>query len=564
MLVQLRVKNFLLLRDAHLTFAPGLNVLTGETGTGKSILLDALGLTLGLRGSSGWIGAGGGKLRIEAEFRADRPTMRLASGMGIPIEGDRLILVREIPAGGKGRCFANGQRVLQRSLRRLGAHLVEVHGQRQEERFRLPEVQRDLLDLFGGHGDLRQQMRDRFREAQAGQRRLADHARRLARLRDEEDWIRFQLAEIDELSPGVGEAEELAGRLRDLRSAQTRTEWLALAEQLLNGREGAVLESLETLDARASTLAPEDETYRDIRERVKAARAEARGLYREVERQLDRGASECAELPALEERLSRLERLQRKHRKPLAEILTAAEEMRASLHELEQGAEEERALKDALTAACREAEETAIALGQAREEAGQKLARAVERELAHLKMKGCSFGIALEALDPGREAWLRIGEDRAIGPTGAERVQFEVETNPGTGLRPLGEIASGGEMARVALALRVILGRRGRRGLAVFDEIDAGLGATAARAVATRLRRVARHRQVLLVTHLPVIAASAERHFRVWKGGRGATTVARATEVAGGDRVGEIARMLSGDARDERACRHAEALLSGA
>jgi DNA repair protein RecN (Recombination protein N) len=560
MLIRLLVKNYLLIQHAELEFSPHLNVLTGETGTGKSILLGALGLALGGRGSPRWVGSGGGQLLVEATFRADRPTQRLARSAGIPLEGKELTLTRELRARGGGRIFVNGHRVLQRTLRRLGTQLVEIHGQRQEERFRVPEVQRDLLDLFGGHGDLRRCVRGSYRDTQLRTEALTAHRSRLAHLTEEEDWIRFQLQEIEDLDPASGETEELRERLRALRDDHRRAAWLALAEDLLNAREGSVLEALETLDDRASGLFA-DEGARGIGERLLAILGEVRALHRELRGLHAEAAEGAAAVPALEERLSQLERLERKHRKALSEILAGAERMREQLRTIAEGSQREEALggdleraEAALEAACGE-------LRASRQKAGVKLAGALAGELSGLGMKGCRVRIVLDEMRGGERGLLELAGGTVTGPSGGERVRFEVETNPGSGFRPLGEVASGGEMARIALALRVILGRRGRQLLTVFDEIDAGLGATAARDVAQRLARVARHRQVLLVTHLPVIAARANRHFLVWKGREGSTAASGVQLLSAEERIAEIARMLSGDGQDAGARRHAASLL---
>jgi DNA repair protein RecN (Recombination protein N) len=268
-----------------------------------------------------------------------------------------------------------------------------------------------------------------------------------------------------------------------------------------------------------------------------------------------------ADLGRLEERLAQLEHLQRKHRGTLSDVLARADAMRRDLDDLAAAEGQAVALGKARTDAEEELGRQLTALTAARERAAGRLQRALDRELAGLAMKGCRTQWLLEAYAAQREGLEQLSDGRVCGAAGAERVRLLVETNPGQGFRPVGEIASGGEMARVALALRVILGGRGRALLTVFDEIDAGLGATAARDVARRLQAVAAHRQVLLVTHLPVIAAGGARHFRVAKGARGGRRHSSITLLSPEDRVTEIARMLSGDGRDHEARAHAEVLL---
>jgi DNA repair protein RecN (Recombination protein N) len=560
MLMRLVARNFLLIREAELHFSPHLNVLTGETGTGKSLLLDALGLALGAKAGTAWIGDAGDDLHVEAVFRIDRAMAHLASAHGIPLDGPELILARRVRRHGVSECYVNGHRVLQRVLRRLGAGLVEVHGQREEERFRRPEVQRDLLDLFAGLETERRAVRDAYERTRAAAAALAEHRARLERVARDEDWIRFQLSEIEEVAPSSDEIAVLHERVRGLRSAALRDAWVALAQELLNGRDGAVLEVLETLDARASQLEAGD--VADVREALRALLQGARDLNRRLGPLAAEAGETAAELPQLEERLARLEQLVRKHRKPLEEILTSAEGMRAGLAELEASARREEELVVALEEARAALGAAAATLRCGRERGGVRLGRALAKELTALGMRECRLRVVLDPLGAAGSEGLDLGDGLQAGPAGAERVHLEAETNPGSGFRPLGEIASGGEMSRAALALRVVLGERGRRLMTVFDEIDAGLGATAARVVARRLQQVARHRQVLLVTHLPVIAASAGMHFRVEKHRVRGGAVATVAALDASARVGEIARMLSGDAEDPQACQHAEALLA--
>jgi len=552
MLTQLRVQDFLLIESAQLAFAPGLNVLTGETGAGKSLLLQALALLLGRRGALDWIRPGAGELCVDGTFRASPRALRLARRHGIPLEGEELIVRRELRAGGRGRCFVNGQRVLVATLRALSTHLVDIHGQRQEERFRRAEAQRDLLDLYGDHAPLLRAVRQAHRSwAAAAQARQAAAAQ-LDRLAREEDWIRYQLDEIERLGPAPDELESLRERLAAQRRRATEGELAALAEQLLNGREGAVLESLEELDHRLGPLR-EAPAWREFAAGVATLRSEARALYRrlqELQRALETEPDSLAEQEA---RLAALEDLERKHHRSLETILELAEGWRRDLELLAEG-EAALAQRSAdVAAADRELAAAAGRLTQSRKRAAQELARALADEMAGLAMPHCRFRIEL---DP-----LTLPSGGSSGPRGAERVRFTVETNPGTGFRPLGEIASGGEMARIALALRVILGRRGEPRLAVFDEIDAGLGGGAARSVAERLVRVALHRQVLLVTHLAPIAAHGARHFRLAKRNCDGETRVEVAEVRAGERIAEVARMLSGEPEGRQARDHARRLL---
>jgi len=556
---RLRVRDFLLIEEADLALAPGLNVLSGETGTGKSILLHALGLLLGRRGSTEWIRRGASKLWVEGTFEAPSAALRWARRAGIPISGSTLLATRELSRRGGSRCFVNGRRVLVRTLARLGALLVETHGQREEERFRRAEAQRDLLDRYAGLAAERRAVRDAWQAARAAGQACLRAREEIERLARDEDWMRFQLEEIERLRPEPGEEEALRARLAELRRAAARGEFLLSAEEALNAGDGALLSALETLDHRAGGLEADDEALAAWRAQLRELLERARDLYRGL-RRLGAGAlADAAELAGAEARSSELERLARKHRRPLAEVCALAGELRAGLDLLAAGEERAAALDRELAERREALRREAQRLTRRRAKAAGALARDLAGELGAIEMSRCRLRVALLPLAGG--AAESASETAGIGPAGAERVAFEVETNPGEGFRPLGEIASGGEMARIALALRVVLGARGAAQLAVFDEIDAGLGGGAARVVAQRLGQVAADRQVLLVTHLPVIAAAAQRQLRVTKEERGGRARVEVAAVRGEERIAEIARMLGGRGEDAQARRHARALL---
>lgn len=560
MLTRLLVRDFLLVEEGVLEFGPGFNALTGETGAGKSILLHALGLLLGARGSAEWIRRPAEGLLVEGVFRVDLGMRRRLEALGITDGGAELIVSREIRRGGVNRCFVNGQRVLVERLRRLAEPLVEIHGQREEERFRHAPAQRDLLDLFGGHGELRRRVKHAYREAREAEAALAAHASTMERLAREEDWLRFQLAEVERIRPATGEEEALREQLSRQRDAEQKSELLALIEHILNGREGAVLESLEELDHRAATLKDAGDPWEALRTSIADLARQARRLHQEVSRLSGGPPEEGGEAAALELRLSELEHLRRKHRRTLEEIVAQAETWRAALRELEEAQVTGAALRARRDEARQVLEREAARLASARRKAGAALAQGLRRELEAIGMSECRLAVRFAPLGAG-DGGIGIEDGRAIGAAGGESVAFEIETNPNEGFRPLGEIASGGEMARIALALRVVLGARGRPGLSIFDEIDAGLGGTAARAVAARIAEVGRHRQVLLVTHLPMIAARAERQIRVAKETRAGRSRVTVAPLEGEARVAEIARMLAGEAADPQARQHARALL---
>ncbi len=565
MLSRLLVRNFLLVAEVELDLSVGLNVLTGETGTGKSIILDALALVLGRRGGQDLVGPESDELLVEAVFHSDQRLSSQLHHLGVTAGGKEIILCRRVKAQGEGRCFINGQRVLLRQLKKLGSQLVEIHGQREEERFRSSEVQRNLLDLFGNQTRRRKQIREQYNKLIEAQNLLTSHQAHLSELSREQEWITFQLREIDDLAPEADELEQLRQRVKDSRHDQDILEWLALAEQILNGPEGGLLEYVETLADRTSQL-PGTPDWSETRHSIEQLRSISFQLYRDLQNRRQDVDSELSSLPILEKRLGALEALQRKHRKTIPEIIETATQMRRSLDELESATADVDSLRLSVNIQADKYHKLATALSSGRKRASVSLSKALESEVALLGMKNFRLKIVFESLAAGdKQIKLDSADDgdvAAFGPSGQERVLFLAQTNPGSEFRPLGEIASGGEMARVALALRVVMGEKGRSLLTVFDEIDAGLGATAAKAVASRLTQVANHRQVLLVTHLPVIAAAASHHFRIGKNRLGDRNLSSVTILSRSERVGEIARMLGGDASNKQARQHAAALLS--
>ncbi len=560
MITRLYVRDFVLIEEAELEFGPGLTVLTGETGAGKSLLLGSFSQLFAQRASAALIRRGAKDATIEAAFRTDERLRRKLGSIGIRAE-EEIVLVRQLRHDRPSRAFVNGQRLTATVLSRLGSWLIELHGQREQERFRSAEVQRDLLDLYAGAEELRRRVADAYSEAQHALQDLQSHRARVERTRSEEDWLRYQLSEIESVDPKPDEEEQLRVQLEDARRNRQQRELLDLAEYLLNGREGAVLESLEELDYRLRSAGLED--LEDLSEEVSALLQAARQAYRRV-RSMGSGAEEASgDEERLAERLSQIETLKRKHRRSLGGVLELAEEIRARLRGLEEAHAEEERLLQILRDRLEVLMDSAQRLSEKRRKAAASLGRRIEAEMRRLGMEGGSFAVTLRPrCEEGHEGSPEDPATWPAGPKGSEDVEFLVETNPGEGMRPMGSVASGGEISRLALALRVAIGPRGFRRPILFDEIDAGVGGRAARVLAERLRQVAEHRQVLLVTHLPVIAAAGTRHLRIEKHSKGGRTMAVVKELSEQERLLELARMLSGDASDPEARRHAKALLA--
>ncbi|HFD14815.1 MAG TPA: DNA repair protein RecN [Rhodospirillales bacterium] len=551
MLTGLSIRDILLIDRLDLEFAPGLTVLTGETGAGKSIILGALGFACGARAERRLVRGGARQGTVAATFAppADHPLRAELEAQGIAA-GEEIVLRRQLAADGRSRAWIEDVPVSGNLLRRCGTRLLAVHGQHASQGLLDPSMHRSLLDAYGGHASLLEEVATafaRWQEAQAALRLLEE---RLEATRCEEEDLRFRVAELADLAPEPGEEERLAERRRRLMH---REKLASLLQEGLAATGTAVerLADARRIVARAANLGGESVARAlEAADRALIEAGEVESALAEAARDLELDSDG---LERVEERLFALRDAARKFRCAVDELPDRLAEWRRRLDELEGGAEEvERARTEAETA---RAAFTALAerLTRAREAAADRLAAAVEAELAPLRMERARFRVALEALDPAR--W---------NAGGAERVRFEVATNPGQPFGPLARIASGGELSRFMLALEVVVGGLDPVPSMIFDEVDAGVGGAVAAAVGERLRRLSAERQVIVVTHAPQIAALADHHLRVAKtvdeeGTR--VTVETLDEEA---RREEIARMLAGVEVTEAARAAADSLLSPA
>jgi len=552
MLRALRIHNVAVVESVTVPFAPGLNVLTGETGAGKSIVIDALLLVRGARAQADVIRGDAESATVEAVFDvAARPEVgALLAEVGLAPDDGQVVIRRELARSGRHRAFVNDAAVTVGLLERLGDTLVDVHGQHEHQRLLEPARQLDLLDRFAGAEPARERVaaaHAAWRAAAADLAALGAAARERAQ---REDLLRFQVSEIDAAGLRPGEREALGHERRRLQHAERFAKGLAEAAALL----------AEDPDAAAGRLARAARIFRELG-RVDPAFGAPADLLDAAGAQVEeallamralRGAidAEPGRLEAIEDRLEALTRLARKYGDGEETILAhrgaaAAELERLARHE-EARAEAERRVSAARAALDAAAE----ALGGHRREAAARLGPLVQRELRALGMERARFEAAVEAL---------AAEDTTA--RGRERVELRFSANPGEEPRPLARIASGGELSRTMLALNVVLTRVERVPTMVFDEIDAGVGGGVAAAVADKLAAVAAGRQALCVTHLAAVAARAHHHLRVSKSVRGNRTRAAVDVLGAAERVDELARMLGGDPPSEAARRHARELL---
>jgi len=552
---ELRVENLLLIERAELCLGPGLNVLTGETGAGKTVLAHALDLLLGGKPRSGIVRPGAAEAYVEGVFALPDEVRELL-GDKLAADAEELVLARRVSAEGRTRAYVGGRSATAADLRDAGAALLSFYGQHEHRKLMLTSSQLEILDGFAGPAQAGR--RERYREAYGRERALAARVAELrerAGARDRElDLLEWELAEIDRADPSEEEEAALEAERARLRHLDALRSAAAAGVGALAGDAedgGGASLALASAAAALEGAGGVDGELDALAARVRALSLEAEDLVHELHRYAEGVEAAPGRLDEVEERLALLDRLKRKHGGSIAAVLEHAAACRARHAELT-GVEE--AIEEAereLEAARAELGKRADELRAAREKAGKALARAVVERLAALAMEGAEFTAALRPREDG------------FGPTGADDVEFLIAPNPGVPAGPLRETASGGELSRVMLALMGVAAEAGPATL-VFDEVDAGIGGQTARAVGEQLRELAAGRQVICITHLPQIASLADRHFTIVKDTSGETARTTVTQLRKNDVVGELVRMLGADREDTAARRHAKELLKAA
>ena len=551
MLRELRLKNFAVVESVTVPFTPGLNVLTGETGAGKSILVDAIVLVRGARAQTDIIRAEAETATVEAVFAIDGAgaARGVLDEAGLTADDNGEIVVRrELARSGRHRAFVNDSPVTVGLLERVGDVLVEVHGQHEHQRLLEPARQLELLDRFADAEEAGARVEALYAKHRAA-REEAERTRGAARDRAQrEDLLRFQVGELDAARLRVGEKEELRAELRRVQHAERFTAGLTEAAALLADAPQSAAERLARAARILHDLGRLDAALAAPSEPIEAARIQLDEALGAIRRLRDGIVAEPGRLDAIHERLDALTRLERKYGDGEEAMLRFRDEAARDLERLERHeevmAEQERVL-GALEA---ELAAAATALSSRRHSAAGRLATQVERALRALGMERAVFEVGLE---PAAE----------IGARGADRVELRLSTNPGEEVKALARVASGGELSRTMLALKSVLARADRVPTLVFDEVDAGIGGRVASVVAQTLASAAEGRQVLCVTHLAPIAALAAHHLRVSKSVRGGRTRMAVAPLAGDERVEEVARMLGGATTTAAAREHARDLL---
>ena len=546
---ELTVENLAVVERVRLTLAPGFTVLTGETGAGKSLVVDAVALALGARAASDQVRAGADAARVEAVFDAPSPVDEDPLG-DVLAEGEGMAIVRrEVAVDGRSVARLNDRTVTVGSLAALGTRLGEIHGQHDQQRLLEPARQLALVDGFGGHADLLASVAEAHRAWRVTVARAAELVTDAHELARRVELLRHQVDEITTADPRPEEDAELEAQLRVAEHAESIARSAAEAVDALREDDGAA-DALAIVERGLTGAAQHDERFSSLADRAAALVAEVGELARDVAAAAESVELDPASRAAAEERLALLYDLRRKYGDTLDAVVAFGASASDELDRLEHQAGDRERLRAEEAERRATLEAAAASLSAARREATGRLAAAVNDELPPLGLPANAFGVTLEPVD--------------VGPSGADRVLFTFSPNPGEPPRPLGRIASGGEASRLSLALKVVLASADETPLLVFDEVDAGVGGRNAAALGERLRTLSRFHQVLCVTHLPQVAAYADTHLVVGKRVEADRTATEVRVLDREARATELAAMLAGEGAGDEARSAAEALLRAA
>ncbi|GAB3759991.1 DNA repair protein RecN [Microlunatus parietis] len=557
MISELRITNLGVINSATIELDPGLTVVTGETGAGKTMIVTGMGLLLGARSDPKAVRTGAGQARVEGAFTApDRTTRARVDELGGELDGDELLVARQVTSAGRSRSWVGGAQVPVGSGSAVVEELITIHGQSEQLRLTSPDRQRELLDAYAGDSvsESLDGYRQRYAERQQARAELAELTEQAQSRAREIDLLRFGLAEIEKIDPQPGEDVELAAEATRLQRSDDLRQSAAAAMVALAGGEdeaGGAMSAIAAARKEIETLAATDPDAEKLRSRVQDLSYALTELTSSAADYLDGLDAEPGRLEQIAERRSELATLTRKYGSDCDEVLAWAAEAASRLGGLESGDERIDELTARIAGLDGELAELAGRIGAARREAAASFATLVEAELAALAMPHARLSFAVTETE--------------LGPHGADAVELLFSANPGSEPRGLGKVASGGELSRVRLAIEVILAAEsGNRGTFVFDEVDAGVGGKVAVEIGRRLSALARRAQVVVVTHLAQVAAFGDRHYVVVKADDGQVTTSGVQRVADDQRAAELARMMAGLDTTDSALAHARELIETA
>lgn len=550
MLLELRISNFAVIESLSIHCEAGLNTLTGETGAGKSIIVGALGLLLGERASVESIRSGAQKATVEGVFDVAqrKSVLELLAEQGIEADDGLLILRREVSAEGRSRAWVNGAASTATFVGQLGRSLVDLHGQHEGQTLMRADEQRNILDAFAGASDLAGEVAVVYQDTRRLQDELEDLERRRREAEQRADYLRFQASEIESARIKPGEEAELASESVRLEHSEELAQLAGALSDALYAGDDSVSARLGEVRRTLDHLVRIDQSQADARELLDTAYYAIEELGRRFGDYAGGIEYDPARLEEVRRRQDLLYRLRSKYGPELEDVIATAAKAREELSLVDDAAFRRQQVESALGAAQQKRQQLSTELSRQRKKAAARLQKEVMQVLPELGMAAGRFEVALD------------GHTQATAH-GAEAVEFRIALNAGFEPRPLARIASGGELSRVMLALKTILARVDRVPTLVFDEVDAGIGGRVATQVADKLRDVARHHQVFVITHLPQLASRAAHHLLVEKVVREGTTLTRVNELKGEERVRELARMLGGDPESGVSIEHAREML---
>lgn len=570
MIEELYISNVALINELRLECSSGLNIFTGETGAGKSVILNAVGLALGERSTAGIVrdGATNAKIQIAVALPTDHPVWDgfNDSEFADTLDAEEtLVLSRQINASGRSRCHTNGQLVSLTFLSAIGDLLVDIHGQHAHQSLFRSDTHLDLLDTFGRHEALKAEVGKKYDELHATRAQLADYSRTLREAMQEKDLLEFQLEELEEAQLQEDEEEALMNERHLLSNAETLFESAnQLYEQLYGGdlSESSTLDGLKTASRTISKLSDLDDSLSELNTRFESILYESEDIVYQIRDYRDKVEFNPHRLTEVEERLDLIQRLKRKYGDSISEILAYQAQASQKLEELQFGSERIEELRDQIHLLTQQAQKVAIELSEKRGKIATQLESLIERELQTLGMEKAVFQILVSPIE-SVEGPLEIdGKRYDLRADGMDEIEFFISPNIGSEPKPLAKIASGGEISRVMLALKTVLAQIDLIPTMIFDEIDAGIGGRTADIVGQKLKELSRFRQVFCITHLPQIARFADQHFRVEKEVEGERTTITAKLLTPEERVEEMARMHGGEATVTTLA-HARELLEG-
>ena len=561
MLRELRIKNFAIIDEVILELRAGLNILTGETGAGKSIILNALGLIAGERGAADIIRNGEDEATVEALFDGLPPGVdALLASAGFEVT-DELVIKRVLSRSGKNRIYLNGSLCPLNLLAQTGSSLVHIYGQHEHHTLLQSETHLNLLDAFAGV--TAQEMKNQYDTLVLVYNRLNETRESLERRRREKALLEAQAEEIDRSRLRPGEEEEIRASKNILAHGEKLHQGCRDGEELLYEGDAAIVGALRKYTTRLRELATIDHNLEPTVELLESSLAQLQEAAAALRRYAERVHFDPRALEQIEDRLAELQRLKRKYNGSVEDMLHMHGEIKASLSGLERGEEQMAGLEKAFAEARQSAWDLAEKISNERQRAGKKLKRDMEREVKSLGMPETTFEVRFTTHDekPDQPPFFIAG--KKLTERGMDQVEFYFSPNPGEPVKPLAKIVSGGELSRLMLALKALVLAPGVVSTLLFDEVDAGIGGRVAEIVGKKLKQVAARHQVISVTHLPQIAAMADAHFVVQKAVEKGRTFTRVRDLSERDRVAELARMLGGVKITEQTRRHAEEMVRG-